>query len=540
MGKTGWYNAPNTLEENMTFQLTYSTMFNPPQELHDNYEESLSAAKANLGQEYPMIIGGEDRYTEEKHQVFSPINTEWHLATFQKGSAQDAQDAISAAKQAFEPWAHTPWTTRVAMVRKWAARINERLFEIAAAMSLEVGKNRMEALGDVAETVALIEYSCDMMDQNGGFIHPMDNDPLEDFLSSNESVLRPYGVWLIISPFNFPGALVGGPAGAALVAGNTIIIKPASDTSWTSYLMSEAAREAGLPDGVVNFVTGKGSVVGDLLTNSEDIDGITFTGSYEVGMGIFRTMAAGAYVKPCILELGGKNPTLVSKNADIEDAAIGIVRSAFGLSGQKCSAASRVYVEAEVYEQVVERVLALTEKLKVGDPTHQDVFMGPVINRGAYENYAAYIQDLQASGRVRTGGKQLRDGDFAKGYYCAPTVVTDLAFEHRLWKEEMFLPITTIGKVESLEEGMRYANDSVYGLTAGFYGNEEEREWFLDRIQAGVVYTNRPQGSTTGAWPGFQPFGGWKGSGSSGKNGGGLYYVPLYMHEQIQNRVRRA
>ncbi len=524
----------------MTFQLTYSTMFNPPQELHNQYEAALEEVRLILGREYPMIIDGADRFSEDKHKVFSPVNRDWHLATFQKGSRQDAEDAISAARRVFPSWSAAPWQERVAIIRKWAKRINERIFEIGAVTSLQVGKNRMESLGDLAETVALIEYSCEMMEQNAGFQHPMGQDPLDGFVSTNQSLLRPYGVWLVISPFNFPAALAGGPAGAALAAGNTVVLKPASDAAWTSYLMSEAAREVGFPPGVLNFVTGSGRVLGDALTNSDQIDGITFTGSYEVGMGIFRKMAAGPYVKPCILELGGKNATIVSKNADLDDAALGIVRSAFGLSGQKCSAASRVYVEEEVYEVLLEKLTDLTKKLKVGDPTQQDVFMGSVINKKAYEDYQAYVDELLAAGKLITGGKQLRNGKLEKGYFCAPTIVAELPFNHRLWKEEMFLPIMTIGKVKNLEQAMQLANDTLYGLTAGFYGNAEETEWFFNNIQAGVAYANRPQGSTTGAWPGFQPFGGWKGSGSSGKNAGGLYYLPLYMHEQVCNRVQRS
>jgi 1-pyrroline-5-carboxylate dehydrogenase len=270
------------------------------------------------------------------------------------------------------------------------------------------------------------------------------------------------------------------------------------------------------------------------------VDGLTFTGSFDVGMSIYRTFAQGAYVRPTILELGGKNPAIVSKNADIEDAAVGIVRSAFGLQGQKCSACSRVFVEEAVYDQLVQRVVALTEKLMVGDPALRETYMGPVITKGSYQDFQSFCEELRAAGQILTGGEVITGGDLAKGYFCQPTVAVDVPIDHRLWKHEMFLPITMIHPVQDLYEAMALANSSNYGLTAGFYGTEEEVGWFFDNIEAGVVYANRPQGATTGAWPGFQPFGGWKGSGASGKNAGGLYYLPLYLHEQVQTFVRRA
>jgi 1-pyrroline-5-carboxylate dehydrogenase len=239
--------------------------------------------------------------------------------------------------------------------------------------------------------------------------------------------------------------------------------------------------------------------------------------------------------------MGGKNAAIISKNADVEDAALGIVRSAFGLQGQKCSACSRVYIEKPLYQKVLDRVIELTKKLEIGDPTLRSVYMGPVINQHAYKEFQSYMEELKNAGaRILAGGKIMTDGAFARGYFCEPTIAVDLPLSHRLWKKEMFLPITTVMAVDSLEQAMRYTNDSTYGLTGGFYGSLEESKWYFDNIQAGVTYTNRPQGATTGAWPGFQPFGGWKGSGSSGKNAGGLYYIQLYMHEQIQTLIQKA
>ena len=525
------------MSEQTKFRLTYSTMFTPPEELHTGFDEAVASLKANLGQEYGMIINGQDHFSAEKYENRSPINQDHVLGIFQKGTADDAGAALAAARRAAKDWGRTPWEERVALMRRAADIMDERIFEFGAVISMEVGKNRMEALADAAETADLIRYACDQMEANDGFIKLMGKDPLQGYDSTNESVLRPYGVWLVISPFNFPCALTGGPVGAALVAGNAVVMKPATDTPFTVRLLAECLRSAGLPDGVMNYVTGPGRTLGQALIDSPEVDGVTFTGSFDVGMGIYQDFARGNYVRPVILELGGKNPAIVSRNADLDRAAQGIIRSAFGLQGQKCSACSRIYVEAPVYDEVLARLTAATDDLVVGDPTERTTFMGPVINKWAYQDFRDFSEELSQDGSIRSGGNILTDGDLDNGFFCAPTLVSDVPRDHRLWQHEMFLPITMIEKVDSLSEAMELANGVKYGLTAGFYGGDDEVEWFFDNIEAGVTYANRPQGATTGAWPGFQPFGGWKGSGSSGKNAGGHYYLQLYMHEQIHTRI---
>ena len=520
------------------FKLTYATMFNPPEELHERFNESLAVLKSNLGQEHPMIINGKDCFADEKFEDRSPIDTDMVLGVFQKGSVNDAQDALMAARDAFPKWRSMKWQERVALIRKAASLIDERIFDIGAILALEVGKSRLEALGDVAEAADLIRYPCSAMEANQGFVIPMDSDPLIGYKSQNTSVLLPYGVWVVISPFNFPTALTSGPLGTTLVAGNTVVIKPASDTPWSVLKIAECLRDAGIPDGVCNFVTGPGGTLGQALIESPQVDGITFTGSKDVGMGIFRSFAAGEYARPIVLELGGKNPAIVSKHADLETAALGIVRSAFGLQGQKCSACSRVFVEKPLSEALIKRLVELTNKLSIGDPTERDIFLGPVMNKSAYDDYQKYIDDLRKHGTILTGGAVLKDGIFSKGYFCAPTLVTDIPEDHYLWKHEMFLPITMIASVDNLEDAMRRANDVPYGLTAGFYGTEEEAGWFNDNIEVGVTYVNRPQGATAGAWPGYQSFGGWKGSGYSGKNAFGPHYIQLYMHEQSRTVIK--
>ena len=518
------------------FKLTYSTMFDPPPALHERFDSAISAVRARWGGGYPMWIGGRAREGAGLFASRSPINQDWLLGHFALGSKQDARDAIDAARAAARGWAATPWPDRVALVRKAAALIEERVYEIGAVVALEVGKNRMESLGEVQETADLLYWYCDQMEDHGGFVRDLPNDPVKGFESRNRSVLKPYGAWGVIAPFNFPVALAGGPVGAALVAGNTVVFKVASSTPWCGWLLLEAFRDAGFPDGVVNYVSGGGDEVGAALVDSPDIAGITFTGSYEVGMGIVRAFGAGRWPRPCIAEMGGKNAAIVSRHADLERAALGIVRSAFGLQGQKCSACSRVFAERPVAEALRARLVELTQRIAIGDPTRQENWMGPVIDRSAYDRYGRCVENLEAHGDIATGGRRLEDGELKKGFFVAPTVAS-APLDYRLWREEKFIPLVLVGEVDSVEEAIGRANDSDYGLTAGFYGSAAEVSAFHDGIEAGVTYANRPQGATTGAWPGYQPFGGWKGSGSTGKAIGSYYYLPLYLREQSQTVV---
>ncbi|MGE5093967.1 MAG: aldehyde dehydrogenase family protein [Betaproteobacteria bacterium] len=519
-----------------TFKLTYSTMFDPPAELHTRFEAALARMRDAMGAEHPMWIGGQERAAAATFESRSPIDGDWLLGRFARGSAKDAQDAIAAARDAFPAWAATPWQDRVRLLRRAAQLIEERVYDISAAVALEVGKNRMESLGEVQETADLIAWYCEQMEAHGGFVRDLPNDPLPGFTSRNRSVLKPHGVWSVIAPFNFPFALAGGPVGAALVAGNTVVFKVASDTAWSGWLLLEALRDAGLPAGVVNYVSGPGGEVGDALVRSEGVAGITFTGSYEVGMGIVRAFAAGRWPRPCIAEMGGKNAAIVTRHADLDRAALGIMRSAFGLQGQKCSACSRVFVESAVAEPLRARLRAATERVSVGDPTRRENWMGPVINRAAYARYEKCVQNLRQHGSIVSGGRLLTEGDLARGFFVAPTVAT-APYDYSLWREEKFIPLVLVGEVDSLDEALARANDSDYGLTAGFYGSADEVARFNARIEAGVTYANRPQGATTGAWPGYQPFGGWKGSGSTGKAIGSFYYLPQYLREQSQTIV---
>jgi 1-pyrroline-5-carboxylate dehydrogenase len=341
----------------------------------------------------------------------------------------------------------------------------------------------------------------------------------------------------VITPFNFPFALAGGPVAAALVTGNTVVLKGSTDTPWAGRLLADCLRDAGIPPGVFNYLSGRGDTAGAALVHHPDTAGITFTGSHEVGMQICRHMSAGAWSRPCIAEMGGKNPVIVSAAADLARATVGIIRSAFGLSGQKCSAASRIYVHESIADELIERLTAALAGVSVGDPTQRENWMGPVINERAHKNHARFCAELEAGGAtILSGGKILAEGALAQGFFCAPTLA-EAPPAHPLWQQEMFLPVAMLARVPNLDAAMQLANGTSLGLTAGFYGDPTEVPWFFDQIEAGVAYANRPQGATTGAWPGYQAFGGWKGSGNTGKAIASSYYLPLYQREQSQTLV---
>jgi len=523
------FDAPMATTPRM--KITYATLSADNDELQSAFDAALERARASLGQRYPMIIGAEERSGGETFEDRSPIDRELVVARFPIGTRQDVGDAIAAARDAYPAWRDTPWRDRLAVLRRSAEIISDRQFDYAALMSLEVGKNRLESLGDVEETADLLRYYADEFEKADGFVKPMGS------LSSAEktrSVLRPYGVFGVISPFNFPMALAGGPAGGAMIAGNTVVLKPSSDAPLMGWKFGEALREAELPAGVFNLVTGPGETVGAELEENTDIDGLVFTGSYEVGMRLYRGFTKD-YPRPIITEMGGKNPAIVTRNADLDEAAEGVMRSAFGFDGQKCSANSRVYVERPVAREFVDRLVEKTGGITVGDPTQRENWMGPVINQRALDKFTDAVEQAKADGgTIEIGG----EADASTGYYPTPTVVTGLPLEHRLFRDELFVPFLVVGEVDSLDQALSEANDSAYGLTAGIFSRDPaEVQRFLDTIQAGVVYVNRRAGATTGAWPGIQSFGGWKGSGSSGKGGLGPYYVQQFLREQSQTVV---
>ena len=521
--------------ERPRLKITYATLRADNEELHEQFDRGIERATAQLGQHHPNYVNGEPRHGEGEFEDRSPIDSDRVLGYFAKGTRQDVKDAIAAARAAQPAWAKMPWRERVALMRRAADLISERQMEYGALMCNEVGKNRLEALGDVEETADLIRYYCDQMEASDGFDVPMGN--LGDQSVHTRSVLKPHGVFAVISPFNFPMALSGGPAGGALVAGNAVVFKPSSDAPLLGMKLYECLRDAGLPAGVFNYVAGPGATVGAELQENPGIDGVVFTGSFEVGFELYKSFARD-FPKPVIVEMGGKNPSIVSRHADLEEAAEGVMRAAFGFGGQKCSANSRSYVERPVFDEFLRLLVEKTQKIAIGDPLRREIWLGPVIDQRAVARYEAAVAESRADGKIATGGERLLGGEYERGWFVQPTVVTGLPATHRVFREELFVPFLSVAPVDSIDEALTLANENIYGLTAGFFSEDRgEIEKFLDTMQAGVVYVNRRAGATTGAWPGIQPFGGWKASGSTGKAGGGLYYVQQFMREQSQTIV---
>jgi 1-pyrroline-5-carboxylate dehydrogenase len=505
--------------------------------LHVEFDAAIERVKDTLGKTYPMYIGGQAVTASQQFEDRSPIDTRILLGRFQQGGREHVQQAIAAARAAAPAWGSTPWQERVRLLKKVCDTIRKHQYDLSSLMIYEVGKNRLECLGDVVETADLIEYYCDEFTRNNGYLKPMETlGPNEH----NYSVLRPYGVFAVISPFNFPFALAGGPAGAALVGGNTVVFKPASDTALLGAKFAEMCSEAGLPKGVLNFVTGPGRTAGQELIDNPGIDGIVFTGSMEVGMKLLKENGGRRIPRPVIIEMGGKNPAIVTSKADLEKASDGVFRSAFGAQGQKCSACSRVYVSKDVRQKFVELLVEKTRKIKVGNPLERDVWMGPVVNEGALKTYEdAVARAKRDGGRILVGGNRIMTEPFNHGYFVEPTLIDGLPKDHALFKEELFVPITVLAEVMTLDEAIDLANDTEYGLTAGIFSDDDQEiETFFNRIEAGVTYANRRSGATTGAWPGINPFGGWKASGATGRGTGGPWYVQQFMREQSRVRIK--
>jgi len=499
-------------------------------EFDANFEKSFEAVNQEVGQEFPIIINGKEVTSEKKFEVKSPSDTRKVLGKFQHATKEDTINAINSAKESFSKWSTTPYEDRAQIFKDCADLFSLQKFELAAIMSLENGKNRLEAMGDVDEAIDFLRFYAYQLEKNEGFCkqtqHPNPNE-------KTTTVLKPYGVWGIISPFNFPSAISIGMTTGALITGNTAVLKPASDTPISSFKFVKAIYKK-LPDGAINFVTGSGSVVGQALIESPDVDGIAFTGSKEVGMSGFRKFTEQT-TKPFISETGGKNPVIVTKNADLEKAANGVLRAAFGYGGQKCSACSRVYVQDSVAEEFISKLVEKTKKIKIGLPWEKDVFLGPIINNDAVQKFENASKLAKNDAKILTGGSVITYSEYEYGYFVEPTIVTNLPRNHQLMKEELFLPFLCIETYADFDDAIKLANSSEFGLTAGIFSeNKKQLDEFFDKIHAGTIYANREASATTGALVKVQPFVGWKNSGSTGKAAGGENYLQQFMRAQTQ------
>ena len=499
--------------------------------LHARIDQRLQGVSAALmGQPTAHIINGRQQRAGPSFVVTSPIDRSMAIGHRLQADAATLEGAVQASRSAWPAWRQAGWAARVQALRAVADRLQARRLEVAIAVILEVGKSRLEALGEIEEAIDLIRFYCDQVEAHQGWELRLRSGPGGE---SGHDRLRPYGCFAVIAPFNYPVALAVGMSTAALLGGNTVVFKPTAHAVLSGRLIAELF--AGLPAGVFNLLQGDGQV-GEALARHPGVDGLAFTGSHAVGMGLLRQAAAGAYMKPVLAELGGKNSAFVTASANLDDAAWGVARSAFGMSGQKCSALSRVYVARSIRKAFIDRLLAVTASLKVDDPRASSTFTGPVIDSRAADRFGQAMKQAGACGRVLIGGQALTGRP--EGAYLAPTVIADLPADHPVHVNELFVPLLSLQTFDHLDDAITASNASALGLTAGIYSADEtDIARFDDCIEAGVLYANRASGATTGAWPGFQTFCGWKGSGLTGKGGLGTHYVQQFMREQSRTRA---
>ncbi len=493
------------------------------------YLEGLKIVDSYLGKEYPLIIGGERITTEDKIVSYNPAKKNQIIGSVSKASQELAEKAMQEADKTFQTWKRVKPEIRADVLFKAAAIIRRRKFEFSALLTREAGKPWNEADADTAEAIDFLEYyGRQMLEMKDG--RPVNSRPGE----YNRYDYIPLGVGIVISPWNFPFAIMAGTTVAAVVTGNTVLLKPASTTPVVAYKFVEVLEEAGLPAGVVNFVPGSGAEVGDYLVDHPKTRFISFTGSRDVGLRIFERASklskGQIWLKRVIAEMGGKDTIVVDNEADLELAAQSIVKSAFGFSGQKCSACSRVVIVKDVYDQVVDRVVELTKQLKVGDPEELSNDVATVIDPAAFNKIKEYIEIGKQEGRLIIGGT----ADDSVGYFVHPTVFADVSPTARIMQEEIFGPVVGITKAENFKEAIEIANNTEYGLTgAVITNNRMNLEYAREEFHVGNLYFNR---GCTGAIVGYQPFGGFNMSGTDSK-AGGPDYLTLHMQAKTTSEM---
>lgn len=490
-----------------------------------SFREAMKRVSTQLGKEYPLVIGGEKVTTEEKIHSYNPAKKIELIGSVAKADQHLAEQAMEAALTAFASWKKWEPSARAQILFKAAAILRRRKHEFSAYLVKEAGKPWKEADADTAEAIDFMEYYArQMLRLKEG--SPVNSRPGED----NQYNYIPLGVGVIISPFNFPLAIMAGTTVAAIVAGNTTLLKPSNNTPVVAAKFVEVMEEAGLPDGVLNYIPGSGSEIGDYLVDHPKTRFVSFTGSREVGCRIYERAAkvqpGQIWLKRVISEMGGKDTVVVDSDADIELAAMSIVHSGFGFSGQKCSAGSRAVIHEDIYDQVLERAIALTKELTVGNPEDVHTYMGPVIDQRAYQKIMSYIEIGKKEGRLVAGG----EGDDSQGYFIQPTIIADVDEKARLMQEEIFGPVIAVCKAKNIDHLLTIANNTEYGLTGAFISkNREHIERVRKEFLVGNLYINR---TCTGAIVGYQPFGGFQMSGTDSKAGGPDY---LILHMQAQN-----
>ncbi|HVB29584.1 MAG TPA: L-glutamate gamma-semialdehyde dehydrogenase [Terriglobia bacterium] len=483
-----------------------------------------------LGRHYPLVIGSERIETQEEFHSYNPAQKGQVVGTLSKGDPGFAALAVEKAEEAFESWRFTLAETRVKLLLSVGKILRERKFHYAAWMVYEVGKSWAEADADVAEAVDFCEFYAREMLRLAG------PQPLTPVLGErNRLEYLPLGVGVVIPPWNFPLAILTGMTMASLVAGNTVALKPSSDSPIIGYKLWEALEEAGMPPGVVNFLPGPGSTVGNALVAHPRTRFVAFTGSKDVGLQITELAAkrqpGQIWIKRIIAEMGGKDSIIVDGEVDLDAAVEGVTVSAFGYQGQKCSACSRAIVLETVYEAFLEKLKARVEQIRVGAPTDPEVYMGPVINARAKESIQRYIEIGKGEGRLLTGGKEAS----GHGYFIAPTVFADVPPKARLAQEEIFGPVLAVIRARDFDEALDIANNTEYGLTGAVYSkNRSKLEKAAARFHVGNLYFNR---KCTGALVGGHPFGGFNMSGTNSKAGGRDYLLLFTQAKAISEKL---
>src|SRR5882762_4976555 len=487
---------------------------------------ALEKVKGELGREYPLVIGGERITTSSKLDSINPANRTQLVGRFQKATKELANQAVESAYQAFQSWKNTNAQERADLLFRVAAILRERKHELSAWMIYEVAKTWGEADGDTAEAIDFCEFYARELLRYAG------DQPLVK-LTGEDNHLNyiPLGVGAVIPPCNFPLAIMAGMTSAAFVTGNTVVLKPSSDAPTIAYKFFEILEAAGLPAGVVNFMTGSGAEVGDVIVDHPKTRFIAFTGSREIGLRINERAAkvqdGQIWIKRVVAEMGGKDAIIVADDANLDDAAMGIVQSAFGFQGEKCSACSRAIIDAKVYEPLLEKIVERTERIKVGEPTDPATTMSAVINEKAFQTINGYIEKGKAEGgRLLTGGGS--DGE--QGFFIEPTVIADVKPGDTIEQQEIFGPVLAVIKATDFDDALRIANDTEFGLTGAVYTNDEEKlERARREFHVGNLYFNR---KCTGALVGVHPFGGFNMSGTDSKAGGHDYLL-LFMQAKV-------
>jgi 1-pyrroline-5-carboxylate dehydrogenase len=493
-------------------------------------EKALGEVRAQLGREYDLLIAGRREKTGDKLKSLNPSRSSEVVGIHSKATAALAKDAVEGAYSFFPQWSATPAATRAETLLRAAALLRKRKFEFDAWLVYEAGKTWPEAEADVCEAIDFCDYYARQM------LRLSKPDPLLQLPGEkDELVYLPLGVGVVIPPWNFPLAIMAGMTVAALVAGNTVVLKPSSDTPTIAAKFAEVLLEAGFPAQSFSLLVGSGAVVGDVLVEHPKTRFVAFTGSKEVGLRInelaAKTQKGQIWIKRVIAEMGGKDAIIVDRDADLESAVKGVLWSAFGYQGQKCSACSRAIVDQAVYDEFLAKLKAAVSELKVGEADQPDNYMGPVINEGALRSILSYIDVGKKEGRLIAGGSAAGSG----GYFVQPTVIADVDSKARIFQEEIFGPVLAVTKARDFDHAIELANNSEYGLTgAVFTNNRDKIRKAREQFFVGNLYINR---KCTGAMVGAHPFGGFNMSGTDSKAGGPDYLLQFLQAKAIGEKV---